>query len=334
MVESPKTPSAASSEAEARMPFGDHLEELRNCLIRSLVGWGICTVLALLFARRLLEIVIAPVQLVLNAHGESPELLSLNPPDLFMLYIKSGLLAGLILSMPWILYQLWSFVSTGLYSSEKRLVRGFLPVSMGLFVFGVLFMFFIVLPVVLNFLIGFAMSFDQASLNPNAFERLVLGIESSDAPTPTVQLDVSLPLLNYDPVEPPAGALWLDTRTDTLRVATPDGVRELVTRLNRPIRTSYSIQFFVSFVMLMALGFGLAFELPVVVVALAATGIVSVAEMSKVRRYVLFGIVVMAAILTPPDVISQVLLAIPMYALFEAGLIAARRFEPDKSRSA
>ena len=75
---------------------------------------------------------------------------------------------------------------------------------------------------------------------------------------------------------------------------------------------------------MLALAFGIAFETPIIVYFLAMSGIVNTAEMGKARRYVLFGMVVAAAIMTPPDVISQLLLAGPMYLLFEIGLILAR----------
>ena len=78
---------------------------------------------------------------------------------------------------------------------------------------------------------------------------------------------------------------------------------------------------------MLALGFGVAFQMPIVVYFLARTKIVPLAVMAKGRRYVLLGIVVAAAIMTPPDVISQLLLAGPMYALFEVGLLAARMRE-------
>ncbi len=93
------------------------------------------------------------------------------------------------------------------------------------------------------------------------------------------------------------------------------------------VTSQFSLQFYISFVLSLALAFGLAFELPVVVVFLSLTGIVSAAQMGKARRYVIFGIVVAAAVFTPPDVISQILLAIPMMALFEGGLLAARLLE-------
>lgn len=143
-------------------------------------------------------------------------------------------------------------------------------------------------------------------------------------------LDLTIPIVDTDPVAPTVGTVWINNTRDTFNVQTPNGPYSAPlkpTRRARSVSSQYGLQFFVSLVFSLALGFGLAFELPVVVVFLAAMGVVPCATMAKGRRYVLLAIVVAAAILTPPDVISQVLLAVPMYALFEVGLVVARTFE-------
>ena len=90
------------------------------------------------------------------------------------------------------------------------------------------------------------------------------------------------------------------------------------------ITTQYSIDFYVSFILRLSLAFGIAFQLPIVVIFLALSGLVPVHAMAKARGYVILGIVTGAAILTPPDVVSQIMLAIPMVILYETGLIIAR----------
>jgi sec-independent protein translocase protein TatC len=103
------------------------------------------------------------------------------------------------------------------------------------------------------------------------------------------------------------------------------------------VRSEFALQFYISFVLGLALAFGIAFELPVAVVFLALTRIVPARGMAKARRYAIFGIFVATALLTPPDIISQILLAVPMIALFEGGLLAARIIErrrrPEESDS-
>jgi sec-independent protein translocase protein TatC len=333
MPDAPNTNKpTADGVDEYRMPFTEHLEELRHCLIRSLLGLAVTATLSLIYARDILSFIIRPAIVVLQANGESPNLLSLSPSEPFMLTLKVAILAGMVLAAPWLLYQLWAFVSVGLYANERKFVKSFLPVSIVLFFVGVLFMYYIVLPVVLSFLVKFSQGFDMPDVEPNAFQRLIIGEEP---PTPAeidAQLDLQIPILNTDPQDPPTGSIWFNSQSRKLYLVAPEG--EMFLQLTpvereRVVASQYSLQFFVTFVFTLAIGFGLAFEMPVVVVFLAATGIVSAATMAGARRYVLFGVVVFGAVLTPPDIASQIMLALPMYALFEAGLIAARRFDTD-----
>jgi len=313
-----------------RMSFGEHLEELRSCLILALVGLVICAAGSLFFAKRILVFILTPAVVALRAHGQSPNLLALSPAAPFILYLKVGLLSGLVIGMPWILYQGWCFVRSGLYAHERRFVGRFVPVSIGLFVAGVVFMFYVVLPIVLNFFISFADALDLPELRPTAIQKLIAGEPEPEPVTATPDLDMTFPVVTEDPADPPPGAAWINSRTHSLNVRNGDktwGVDLKDMSKVSLVSAQYGLQFFVSLVFALAIGFGLAFELPVVVVFLAAMGIVTTREMTSARRYVLFGIVVAAAILTPPDVVSQILLAIPMMLLFEGGLLVARTFE-------
>ncbi len=339
MVSPSSASGSASSESPSqtdesgdptRMSFGDHLEELRACLIRALVGLGIATLISLVFAKGILGFIITPALVVLHAHGERPELLALSPAGPFLLYLKVGFLSGAIISTPWIVLQIWSFVSTGLYERERRFARPFMWISFLLFACGVSFMFYIVLPIVMNFFVTFSQGFELPDLELSWFQQVLLGQEEREPIAGTVPTDFHVPVVDVDPTNPDNGTIWVNSKDRSLYVQTPDGL--LTANLKpataaRSISSQFGIQFFLSFVFSLALGFGLAFELPVVVVFVAITGIVSCASMAKSRKYVLFGIVVAAAVLTPPDVISQLLLAVPMYALFEAGLLVARSFE-------
>jgi sec-independent protein translocase protein TatC len=93
------------------------------------------------------------------------------------------------------------------------------------------------------------------------------------------------------------------------------------------VATQYRLNDYISFVLALTLAFGIAFQMPIVVVFLVLLRIFRVQDLARARRYVLFGIVVAAAFLTPPDVISQLMLAGPMMLLFEAGLLVARIIE-------
>ncbi len=315
----------------ARMPFGDHLEELRVCLIRALAGTAVATIISLIFAKHILRFIITPAIIILHAHGERAELLALSPQGPFILYLKVGLLSGLLVSAPWVMHQLWIFVSTGLYAREQRFVTRFAPVSVGLFAAGVSFMFFIVLPIMLNFLVEFNQGFKLPEIKPGLVYRALIP-DSALPPAPTdVQLGLAIPIVDTPPVDPPVGAAWFDNQRGTFNIQSTTGTLA-TSRLQpagsaRAISSQYSIQDYVSMVFGLSLGFGLAFELPVLVAFLAATGLVSTTDMARARKYVILGIVVGAALLTPPDPISQVLLAAPMCVLFESGLYVGRIFE-------
>ncbi len=333
-------PGDASTNArkdEARMPFGDHLEELRVCLIRALAGAGVATIVSLIFAKHILRFILTPAIVVLHAHGERAELLALSPQGPFILYLKVGFLSGLVIATPWITHQIWKFVSSGLFAREQRFVTRFAPISAALFVAGVSFMFFIVLPIVLNFFVTFSQGFELPEIEPSRFQKFFLP-DTTGPPAPAdVPLDLQIPIVDEDPVDPPVGTVWFNNQHDTLRIQAPAGIMTsppftLASKV-RAVSSQYGIQDYVSMVFALALGFGLAFELPVLVVFLAATGLVSTTDMGRARRYVFFGIVIAAAILTPPDVISQILLAVPMFVLFESGLRVGRVFERPREPS-
>ena len=319
--------SRGGSADASRMSFGDHLDELRNCLLRALAGVVVTTVVSLVFGQQVLEIICRPLLIVQHKNGLTPSLQVLAPTAAFTAYLKIGFLCGLIVAMPWVLYQLWRFVMTGLYAHERRFMRMLVPTSLGLFVAGVLFLYFIVLPIVLSFFITFNKSFGVPSLQPTTIQRWLLPGPADDAPVEAVQATLDVPVLSDDPTDPKPGQVWVNTSMRRLMVQTGKGV------LSAPLepgatptvmQSQFAIDFYISFVLMLALAFGIAFETPVVVFFLAWSGIVPVATMVQGRRYVLFATVIAAAILTPPDVISQLLLAAPMYLLFEAGLLVAR----------
>lgn len=313
-----------------RMPFGDHLEELRSCVIRALLGVGAGTLIAFLFAKHILTLIFEPLVVVLHAHGERAELLAMSPGAPFFLYMKVGFLTGVILSAPWVLYQMWTFVASGLYPLERRFVKRLIPASTGLFAVGVGFLFVLVLPIVLNFFVVFNQGFDLPGLAPGGIQQLLLGLseEQSGAGASSAAAELRVPVLDERPTNPSIGAVWYDQRSRTLEVETANGTMSLAMRpasRHQAISAQYGLQEYVSFVLMLMLAFGIAFQLPIVVVFLATTGLVSPDRMAGARRYIVFGIVVAAAVLTPPDIISQFMLAVPMYALFEGGLFFARR---------
>ncbi len=308
------------------MSFGDHLEELRTRLILSLVGVVSATIVCLIFNKHVISFVLRPAFVVLRKYGQEPTLQSLSPPDTFMIWIKIALLCGVVLSSPWLIWQIWQFVASGLYETERRHVRRFGLASPVLFMVGVTFMFFVVLPIVLNFFARLNQSFPVPGSELTWLEEVLVG-PPEVAPEFPQATPLLVPLLNEDPQQPPPGTLWFNQTLGQLRLAGVDRTYQVRMRPQEnaaAVSNQYSIDFYVTFILTLSLAFGVAFQLPIVVIFLSLSGIVSVADLARARKYVIFGIVIASALLTPPDVASQILLAIPMAILYEGGLIVSR----------
>ncbi len=319
---------------EARMSFGDHLEDLRSTVIRALVGVVIATVGALACGNGVLEIVFRPLWLVQRANGLQPNLQSLAPSDAFTAYLKMAVMVGLIVSMPWVLYQAWSFVAAGLYSHEKRFAKTLTFASSGLFVAGVFFLYFIVLPIVLQFFITFNRAFEAGAIAPAGLERLILGAEAERITEYSEEALAQIPVFSGDPKASKPGDAWIDSTTSRLIIKRSEGYWSVPLEpgsVAPAVDSQFAVPAYISFVLMLSLAFGIAFETPIVVCFLAWSGIVTTAVMAKSRRHVILAMVVFSAVLTPPDVISQVLLALPMYCLFEGGLRIARVVERRKA---
>jgi len=309
------------------MSFGDHLEELRTCSILALVGIFVATTLSMVFAKRILGFVLNPLVVIQNAHGQEAQAQAINPPDTFILYLKMAFLAGIVLSMPWTLIQIWRFVALGLFPHERKFLKLLAPASIGLFATGAVFMFYIVLPIVLNFFIEFGEAITIDNLEPSWVTGLIVGDEATDeSPVPTDLTLNQITMLAQDPVDPPVGSEWFNTTRHQRCVMTEKGIYTSPMHPSQNVsvvKSQFGLSQYVSFVMMLTLAFGLAFELPLVILFITAMGLVSVSELKKYRRYIFLGTFVAAAILTPPDVISQLLLAFPMMFLFEGALIVS-----------
>jgi len=314
-----------STGESSRMSFGDHLEELRSCLIKGLIGLVVTVSVMLYFGVDILQIICRPLLTAQLENGLQPSLQALGPVTAFTAYLKIGFLGGLIVSMPWLLYQVWSFVSSGLYPQERRFAQWALVPSAALFALGVMFLYFVVLPIVLQFFIKFNQGFDvSAAFLASSIESVA--IEENGTILKTLDLP-TIPALPTNPASPVEGQAWINLSTQRLIVNTPQGFMStpMMKGEGAPIiQSQFAIDYYITFVMSLALAFGIAFETPIAVYFLARTGIAPIPVLVRARRYVLLGIVFLAAVLTPPDVISQMLLAGPMYLLFELGILAAR----------
>ena len=137
---------------DTTMSLGDHLEELRGRLIKALLGLAIGVVIGLIFCPKIIGFMQKPY---IDVMGPEAILIVLGPADGILSYIKISLISGLLLTCPWVFYQIWMFVAAGLYPHEKRYVHIATPFSAGLFVIGALFFLMVVAPLTLDFLVGF-----------------------------------------------------------------------------------------------------------------------------------------------------------------------------------
>ncbi len=223
-----------------------HLVELRDRLIKTLIGVVIVLLCLFPFANEIYSFLAEPL---LRHLPESSTMVAIDVASPFLTPFKMVMLLAIVLTIPWILYQLWAFIAPGLYKHEKRLVLPLLASSSILFYLGMLFAYFVVFPLVFGF-----------------FTKV-----------------------------------------------TPEGVA-VMTDISR----------YLDFVTKLFIAFGVAFEVPVLTFVLVMTGVTTVEALSGARSYVIVAAFVVGMLLTPPDVISQVLLAIPVWFLFELGLIMSK----------
>ncbi|MFH1747703.1 MAG: twin-arginine translocase subunit TatC [Planctomycetota bacterium] len=331
-AESTKKPRAAEG---TRMTIGEHLDELRGCLIRSLLALFAACIVCIWPAKFLLWILVRPVVLALQANDQPTSLLATNPVENIVVYIKVVVIFGVILAGPYIIYQFWNFIAVGLYKREKAWVYKLVPISIGLFVTGVLFMYVFALVVSLNFLVGFSSWLPLPQPEPNFFERQVMrfGAETQPATQPTAGNWPTLPVLFEDPEEPPPGAVWFNDFEHRFKVCLGDRVYSYQFQRDdrrAMVTTHFKIGEYLSFVMVLTVAFGLAFQLPLVVIFLARSGLVPVEKFRKYRKPAILIIVFIAGMLAPPDLLSHVLLSGPMIVLFEIGLFLAGRQQAAK----
>ena len=223
-----------------------HLIELRDRLIKIFLGVGLVLLGLFPFANDIYTFLAAPL---LKHLPEQSTMVAIDVASPFLTPFKLVLLLAVVVTIPWILYQLWAFIAPGLYKHEKRLVMPLLASSSVLFYLGMVFAYYVVFPLVFGF-----------------FTKV-----------------------------------------------TPEGV-SVMTDISR----------YLDFVTKMFIAFGAAFEVPVLTFILVTTGVTTVEALSNARSYVIVAAFVVGMLLTPPDVISQVLLAIPVWLLFELGLLMTR----------
>jgi sec-independent protein translocase protein TatC len=244
----PDAARPAGEEPGGRMSFFEHLVELRKRLINSLIAIGIGMVAGLLVSQKFFDYVARPMQQALREAHLEDKLIYTSPTGVINLLISLGLYLGIVLAMPVVLYQIWQFVAPGLYRHERRAVVGFLFSSMSLFLCGIAFGYFIMLPYILRFLIGF----------------------------------------------------------------------------QGPFKPLISINEYFELILIILLGLGVIFEMPILIFFLSLFGIVTPKFLLKNFRYAMLVITILAAIVTPtPDATTMLIFMAPMVLLYFVGVIVS-----------
>lgn len=299
-------------DSASTMSLGEHIEDLRRRLILAVGGLIPIVVLALAFGQELLELLIAPVQRALTEASLNPTLQATGPIETFATYFKIALIAAILGGSPWLLYQLWRFVAPGLYAQEKRFVYLLLPMSTALTAAGVFFLYAVILPVVLGFFISFGSGLGERSA------------VTGEPPIGTVF--GSVPVLVADPPAPEIGHEWINTSLSQRRVCVGyEGESPVVlgSDLTRAagIAQQYRVSEYTGLFLSLALAFAVGFQTPVVVLLLGWSGLIERETIVRYRKQIVMGCVVASAFLTPADPVSMVLLAGPLYLLFELGAL-------------
>ena len=223
-----------------------HLLELRNRLLKVTALFALLSVLGIPFAADIYEVIALPLNELLPA-GSTMIATEVSSP--FMAPLKLVLYLALLLTMPWLFYQTWTYVSPGLRKNEEKFAGPLMLSTIILFFSGVCFAFYVVCPIIFKFFIGMA----------------------------------------------------------------PDSILVL-TDINQ----------YLNFIFKLVFAFGIAFEIPVATILLVNSGITTKAYLVKARPYLVILFLVIGMLLTPPDVFSQLFLALPMWLLFEIGILISR----------
>lgn len=299
------------------MTFGEHLEELRTRLILGLGGFFIAFIVCLTVVRDwVFQFLCQPLLKVMHDYELNPQLWGGATGETFAIYLKLCSIGAVIIASPWLLYQLWMFVAAGLYPAERKTVTRFLPLMAILLLSGVAFAFYVVLPMTLQFFVYFTTTIPL----PNSY-----------APTASTQPSSfpTLPILDGDPATMPEGAMWFNKTQFRTKVFLDGHVRIMQFTSENLVAPWITLGDYTDMLLMMLLVFGLSFQTPIAVMLLVRVGIFEIDELKGMRRIVYFVIVILAAIITPGDVVTATIaLMLPLCGLFEFGLLLAR---PQKS---
>ncbi len=239
---------ASQPRTDEKQPFISHLKELRDRILICVIALGVCFIFTFYFKEKIFDFLMQPF---IKVMPEKSSFIFTYVTEAFITYFKMSVVAAAFISSPVILYELWMFISPGLYEKEKRYVFPFIFFGSLCFICGALFCYYVVMPNMYRFFVSYASEFV--------------------IPMPDLKGYMSL----------------------TLR---------------------------------MLIVFGLIFELPLLAFFLSKIGIINHKLLSSKRRYAILGIFILSAVITPPDVTSQILMAIPLWGLYELSILITRFF--------
>jgi sec-independent protein translocase protein TatC len=295
----------------ATMSIGDHIEDLRKRIIWSVVPPLPLAVLFFLLADPIVRWFLVPLYNVLDKHGLPAHVQVLSPPEFLMVEMKIAIGAAILLAGPWILYQLWKFVSPGLHEHERRFVYFLIPGSAILCVTGLSLMYYIMLPLILDFMVTLAGGVSMPT------ELITLG----DSISP-----LTIPLLEELPEIAAVGDVWVKMPEGVLEVAVLSSDVAMLETLQLPmnrgslISQQFQLSSYLGFVLLLMFAIGIAFQLPMVMLLLGWLGIVTPAWLRKNRKYALLILGIISAMITPQDAVSMLMMLMPLYLLYELGI--------------
>ncbi len=323
---------------DVKMSLGDHLDDLRYRLLLGLIGPVAIMIAALYFSPGIIKWLQRPLHVALQQNGLPPETINTNILGGFSIYLNVSFMTGLILGIPWLFYQLWMFIAPGLYPKKRKLVYRIIPGSLVLAIVGVLFMYYVILPITLHFLIQFSMGIPIADLTPNIIERSLIDSSGIATTDPGLALP-QFPVLADDPKVHGLGQAWLKVPENELRFDMDGKGKILHLKLTEhmAMKPLPDAQTYYSLVLMMAAGFAIAFQLPMVMLVVGWVGMFDAQQFRGARRYAVLTCVILGAVLTPTgDPITLSLLAVPLYLLYELGILlivwfAAKPKEPKEA---
>ncbi len=277
---------------DSAAPLIEHLAELRTRLIRSVIAFVIGIVVAFTVAEPILQFLLGPIEETLRELGDpSPTMQYTSPQEYLFTLFRISMVFGFALAFPVIGHQMWRFVAPGLYRNEKNAFLPFLFAAPVMFILGASFAHFVVTPLAMAFFLGFA---DV----PSIVADLMSGLVGTGAPELPADAGIDQ-MLGLPPV-------------------TDEGIR--ITFFGK---VNESLDISLKFIM----AFGVCFQLPVLLTLMGKAGLVSAEGLGNVRKYAVVGILVLAALVTPPDVITQLILFTVVYGLYEISIQLVKRVE-------